>query len=365
MKYFSMMIKPASSLCNLRCSYCFYHDVSDHREIKSHGIMSDVVMNSLIERVFEAFQEESSLTFAFQGGEPTLAGLDYFRKFVDKVNHLKKDYHEVHYALQTNGTLLDDEWIAFLKENNFLVGISLDGFIKNHDMNRKDSQLKGTYERIMINIRKMKEIGVEFNILTVLTSSLSKHAKELYQFYKKNEFEYVQLIPCLPAFNNKKDPYALQPKQFFQFYDEFYQYWLKDYETGHLMHVTYLDNIIPLFAGFPPQQCGYLGFCSNQLIVESDGSVYPCDFYVLDQYYLGNIQEKGIKELALSNIARDFIQEERTYSKRCKLCRYKYICNGQCKRMSICYYDENYCGLEEFMTKHEKTIVEIARRIGK
>ena len=364
MKYFSMMIKPASSLCNMRCSYCFYADVSNHREIKSHGIMTEDTMNTLIEKVFDAFKEEAKITFAFQGGEPTLAGLDYFKSFINKVNTLKQDYHEINYALQTNGINLNDEWINFLKENQILVGLSLDGFIKNHDNNRKDTTLKGTYERIMLNIRKMKELKVNFNILTVLTSSLSKYPKELYQFYKKNEFDYIQLIPCLPSFEDKKDTYALKPKQFFKFYDEFYQYWLKDFKNGHYMHITYLDNIIPLFVGIPPQQCGYLGFCSNQLIVESDGSVYPCDFYVLDEYCLGNIKDKSIYELALSNTAKKFIKEERIYSKRCKSCRYQKICHGQCKRMSICYYDENYCGLEEFMSKHEKTLLSIANNIN-
>lgn len=363
MKYFSMLIKPASSSCNMRCEYCFYADVSAHREIQSHGIMAENIMESLIQKTIGFFKEEVMITYAFQGGEPTLAGLDYFKKFIQQVNKVKKDYHHIQYALQTNGLLIDDDWICFLKEHQFLVGISLDGFVQQHDRYRKDHNHEGTYEKIMWNVRKLRQAGVEFNILTVLTSSLAKYPKELFRFYAKNDFKYVQLIPCLPELDNKKDIYALKPKEFFHFYDEFYQLWLKEWKKGNPMSVTFFDNLIGMMAGIPPQQCGYLGYCTNQFVCESDGSIYPCDFYVLDEYRIGQIQYDSLSEIATSQKVKTFIQEKRVYCKKCESCKYIGICHGQCKRMSICYYDEAYCGLQEFIKKHEKTLIDVAKTI--
>ena len=363
MKYFSMLIKPASSLCNMKCSYCFYADVSDHREVKTHGIMDQKTMRELIEKTLYAFDEEVMITYAFQGGEPTLAGLEFFEQFVECVNSMKKEIHHVFYALQTNGLLLDDEWITFLKKHEFLVGVSLDGMIAHHDDLRKDAQNKPTYERIMKNIRKLKEEEVQFNVLTVLTHSLSKKAKQLYAFYKKNQLNYVQLIPCLPSLDFKDNPFALKPHDFAHFYDEFFSLWYKDWKKNEVMSVTLFDNLIPMFAGIPPQQCGYLGFCSMQFVTESDGSVYPCDFYVLDEHCLGNIKTHSIKELATSVVLKSFLSEKRNRTRACLSCRYEGICHGQCKRMSVCYYDETYCGLKEFMTKHEKAMLEVASSI--
>lgn len=363
MKYFSMLIKPASSLCNMKCSYCFYADVSDHREVKTHGIMSCQTMKDLIDNTLSTFYEEVMITYAFQGGEPTLAGLSFFEQFTSYVNLMKKEYHHIRYALQTNGLLLDENWISFLKKNEFLVGISLDGVEVHHNGLRKDASGNPTYERIIRNIRRLKEAGIEFNILTVLTSELSNKAKQLYSFYKKNNLEYVQLIPCLPSLELKEDRFCLKPHDFYRFYDEFYSLWYKDWQKGEFMSVTLFDNLIPMFAGIPPYQCGYLGFCSMQFVTESDGSVYPCDFYVLDEYCLGNIKTHSIKELAVSSILKDFLKEKRNRSDACINCRFEGICHGQCKRMSVCYYDQEYCGLKEFMTKHERTLREVASSI--
>lgn len=177
MKYFSLLIKPASSTCNLRCSYCFYADVANSREQTNYGIMNEETMEHLIDATLNHFNEDVTITFAFQGGEPTCAGLEYFKKFVAYVNTQKKDYHYFHYAIQTNATLLSEEWMPFLYEHQFLVGVSLDGYIKNHNKCRKDANSKDTYMTIMNNISLLRKYNIEFNILTVLTSELSKHLK--------------------------------------------------------------------------------------------------------------------------------------------------------------------------------------------
>ena len=363
MKYFSMLIKPASSICNLRCKYCFYSDVSQHREIKNYGIMGQEVMERLIAQVLSYFNEESSISFAFQGGEPTCAGIEYFRNFTKFVAEKKKDFHHIHYSLQTNGTLLDDEWISFFKKHQFLVGVSLDGEKCIHDELRPNNLGQGTHDTIMANIEKMKLAGVDFNILTVLTRQLAQKPKELFEFYQKNDFNYVQLIPCLPDFESKEDEYSLQSTDFYHFYDIFFAEWYAAYLNNQIMSVGYFDNMIPLFANLPPQMCGYLGFCSVQFVVESDGGVYPCDFYVLDEYRIGNIQEMSLEEIVKSAVARQFVKEPKRMSKLCADCRYQKICNGNCKRMNICYFDDEFCALQAFMKKHEEKILAIARRI--
>ncbi len=360
MKYFSMLIKPASSLCNLRCRYCFYCDVAENREIPSYGVMNEETMKILIDKTLDFFREEVTITFAFQGGEPTVAGLDYFRRFIRRVNLKKKSYHLIQYALQTNATLLNDEWIRFLKQNRFLVGVSLDGYAAQHNAMRPDAKGQGTFARILENIEKLRQAKIDFNILTVLTRQLAEHPKELFEFYLEHHFDYIQLIPCLPPLEELNDPYSLTPQAFFRFYDEFFQLWLEELKQDHYISVTLFDNLIPLFAGVPPQQCGYLGFCSMQFVVESDGSVYPCDFYVLDEYKLGNLRDCSLADLSKSKILSSFLQGPRRSTMLCETCRYAQICHGQCKRLNICYFDEQFCGYQAFIQKHEAILRQLA-----
>lgn len=362
MKYFSMLIKPASSLCNLRCKYCFYCDVASHRDVYSYGVMNDETISNIVERTVGYFNEEAILSFAFQGGEPTCAGIEYFRKFVSKVKEFKKEYHTINYSIQTNGTLINEEWLEFFKENNFLVGLSLDGFENNNDYFRKDSQGEGTYSTIMNTISLLKKHGIEFNILTVLTSKLSESPKELYEFYRTHELDHIQLIPCLSEFDSTND-YALTPKQFNHFYSQFFDCWLDELRNNKYRSVSLFDNIIPMFVGKPPVQCGYLGFCSMQFVTEADGSVYPCDFYVLDQYKIGNINQDTIVDLAKSAITSSFLRETKKMCSECKTCPYELICHGNCKRMYGVYYDENYCGLKELLSSKEKEIIAIANTL--
>lgn len=362
MKYFSMLIKPASSSCNLKCKYCFYNDVAAHRDIYNYGVMAKQTVANLVERTVGYFKEETQISFAFQGGEPTCAGLEYFKKFINKVNEYKKEYHHIHYSIQTNATLLNEEWIQFFKENNFLVGVSLDGFKENNDYFRIGNNNEGTYTKIMAVIQLLRKYGVEYNILTVLTSDLSKYPKKLYEFYKENDFKYIQLIPCLSEFE-KENEYGLEPEEFSKFYIEFFDLWFEELKNNTYRSVALFDNIIPLFVGRPPMQCGYLGYCSMQFVIEADGSVYPCDFYVLDKYKIGNINEHTIVELVKSDITNSFIHEPRSFSKQCNTCSYVKICHGNCKRMIGTYYNDDFCGLREFLGAREKEIIAIANEL--
>ncbi len=354
MSQISILIKPASSLCNLRCKYCFYADVAANRELPSMGVMSEETMHNLIDKSLAAKVDQ--VNYCFQGGEPTMAGIDYFKKFIAYAEEHKGN-KAVTYAIQSNGTRIDEEWVKMFKTYKFLVGISVDGFKENHDRVRPDANQCGTHERILKTVDLLKKYEVDFNILTVLTHELSMKPDRLFNFYKKNHLDYIQLIPCLPSLEGgvSQDSYALTPHDFARFYKKFYDLWFAELQRGHYMSVTLFDNVIPMYNNIPPQQCGMLGRCAMQFVVEGNGNVYPCDFYVLDKYLCGNINEDSFDDLLRSSIGKNFIAEQRRECKKCKECRFLGMCHGNCKRLGVCYYNEDYCGYQEFLEyTHER-----------
>lgn len=362
MKEVSFLIKPASSLCNLRCIYCFYMDEAEMRSQNSYGIMRDETMHRLIEQACSLDVEQ--INFCFQGGEPTVAGCEYFHKFINHVNKVNQN-KKITYAIQTNGTLINQEWISIFKENDFLVGISLDGFVQNHDFFRKDANQEGTFDRIINNIKLLEDAGINYNILTVLTRRLAQRPNQLFDFYMKYNFKYVQLIPCLPSLesNSIMDRQALRPRDFSEFYKKFFDRWFDEYVDGNYISVTLFDNLIPMYKGLAPSQCGMLGKCQLQMVVEGDGSIYPCDFYVLDTYKCGNINENSLDEIMHAKAAKKFLGYKRELCKECKNCSFINMCHGNCRRLSACYYNENYCGYKDFLQYTYSRMNEIARTI--
>lgn len=364
MKMLSFLIKPASSSCNLRCKYCFYADVSEHRKIKNNGIMKETTMKKLIDEAFHYLDEKGTVTFAFQGGEPTIAGIDYFKIFCSYVDQIKKN-QQVYYGIQTNAMMIDDEWCNLFQKYDFLVGVSLDGYQENHDAFRISKAHKTTFDQVMRAIALLRNRGIRFNVLTVLSKQLAKHPEKLYSFYQRENIEFVQLIPCLAGFDDEKNLFALTPVLFASFYKKFYDCWLKEMRQGTYRSIGTFDQIISMFAGVPPQQCGMLGFCSLQLVVESDGGMYPCDFYVLDQYNGGNIMKNTLKEIINSEKFRSFLKEKKEMSLCCNTCPFIAICHGNCKRMNTLYFQRDYCGYQDFLKYAAGSMVQIAQRLNK
>ncbi len=363
MRNLSVLIKPASSSCNYSCTYCFYHDVAQHRQVQNFGLMSEDVATALIRQAV-AIDDNSLITFAFQGGEPTLAGLDYFENFVSLVSSFKKSNQKVQYSIQTNGHQIDQRWCDLFSEHRFLVGLSLDGFQENHDQFRLTRQHQPTFNRIIDAADLLRKNHIDFNILTVLTSELSKHPKRLYEFYKEYDFRYVQLIPCLPKLDHTTDLFALRPREFASFYKDFYSIWYQDYIRGYYISVSLFDNIIGMFRGFPPQQCGMLGFCSPQYVVEANGNVYPCDFYVLDKYVCGNVLTHSFEQIRDSQVMSDFLREDKRMSALCRDCSFRRMCYGNCKRMNVTMFDDEGCGYKEFLEFAQSSMSDIARNIS-
>ncbi len=343
----SVLIKPASSLCNLRCKYCFYADVSENRSVTSTGVMDEETTEKLTERIAEHLDGRGQAVITFQGGEPTVAGLSYFRHFVKCMERYPEI--SVQYGIQTNGTLLDEEWASFLAEHRFLVGFSLDGYESNMDEFRYDAKGKGVFFRVLKGIELCEKAGVAYNILTVVTSQLAKHPEALYRFFASHHYEYIQLIPCLPGLEEEKNGMSLTPELYASFYAKFFDCWKKGTEEGIVMNVNLFENVAGMLQGIPPYQCGMIGKCMIQYVIEGNGDVYPCDFYCLDEYRMGNLKELSFAELAGKEGAVLFLEGQDCKKGPCENCPYLSICNGGCRRQNTCYLTETDCAYRKVL----------------
>ena len=365
MKSLSIMIKPASSLCNLRCKYCFYEEVSAKRETPCRGMMTEETACRMISKIAEDVSSGDRVQFVFQGGEPTLAGLSFFENFADTVTREMPGI-SISYALQTNGMLLDDDWCRFLKKHCFLAGISLDILPECHDAVRVNGENNGTYRKVLENIRLSDRYRVDYNILCTLTNAIARHPKQVWNWLVKENISYVQFTPCLgEADTEEKSPYALTPERFASFYKQLFSYWYADYRKGKYRSIKFFDDAVNLLMYGRPTSCGMNGTCRPQLVIEADGSAYPCDFYCLDEFCMGNITEQGPLELLRSEVTANFLNRPHKSPKLCKTCQYAVFCGGNCKRMQkeiCCTADGTYCGYRDFLAEYGKTLLEIADR---
>ncbi|PWI82954.1 radical SAM/SPASM domain-containing protein [Enterococcus faecalis] len=351
MKHISVLIKPASSLCNLRCSYCFYANISSLREVCSFGKMKEKVTEKMIKNIYADLEDGDQLTLAFQGGEPTMAGLNYFRKVTQLVAQQQKQV-QVNYAIQTNGTLINEKWCIFFKKHNFLVGLSIDGHSLYHDLYRVDSKGRGTFQRVLKTKQLFDHFEINYNVLCVLTNPLAKEAKKVFRFLKEQKIDFVQFIPCLDDIDAKeRNSYALTPKRFVGFYHQLLQLWLQELAEMHYVSIKLFDDLLNLLVKQQVTACGILGNCQVQYVIEADGSVYPCDFYVLDDYQMGYIQEQTLRQLFEQEIAKTFVCERPEMTKTCVSCPFQKMCRGGCKRMKDAIYvdDTGYCGYKQLL----------------
>lgn len=329
----SILIKPASSNCNMDCKYCFYKTLCSNREEYDKGFMSTQTLEALVREAIE--YAEGSLTFAFQGGEPTLAGLEFYRTAIALQQQYNTKNLVIENTLQTNGLLIDREWAAFLRENHFLVGLSLDGPKKLHDRNRFDYRGNGTFERVMNTARLLQEYEVPFNILSVITEELSQKAGYLYKFYKRNRFSHIQLIPCMDETHRcsgEPENHAVSAVSYGRFLCEIFDLWYEDFMAGEDIEIRMFSNLAQMAAGYPAEQCGMNGCCNCYFVVEGDGSVYPCDFYCTDIWRLGKVG-KPFHEMLKSDTAIRFLQEgAKTPHPDCRSCPYLSLCHGGCRR---------------------------------
>ena len=337
----NLLIKPASSLCNMRCKYCFYGDVSEMRSFESFGMMSENTLETLVKRAFE--YADDRLCFAFQGGEPTLAGIDFYRKLID----LEKQYNTKNLAvsnsIQTNGYLIDDEWAEFFAKHGFLVGLSLDGTREAHDSIRIDAMGKGTFDRVSAAATVLEKHRVDFNILCVVNNFVARYPKKVYENLKK--YRYLQFIACIDPFDGEKQIYSLKEDRYASFLKQTFDLYYRDIMSGNYVSIRNFDNYINILMGKHPESCAMSGFCTCYGVVEGDGSVYPCDFYVLPDYCTGNVHTHTVAETLQSEGMQRFVKEHPAAPAICRSCRYLGVCGGGCRRMRDVVLSDNDCAM--------------------
>lgn len=341
MKNLNLLIKPASSSCNLRCRYCFYYDVADNREVKNYGIMNNDTLENMVKKVFD--DVEYSANFAFQGGEPTMAGIEFFEKFHKLVEKYNTKKIIVNFSLQTNGTLLNKKWLELFKKHNYLIGLSLDGNKEMHDTFRIDAKGEGTFSRVLKAAKMMRKAEVEFNILCVVNKLIAQNGKLVYNFFRNNGFRYYQFIPCLDSLScSEEKDYTLTAEDYGKFLDETFNLWYEDIMSDKRISVRHFDNYTKIILGEEPEACDMVGHCNMNAVLESDGSMYPCDFYVLDEFKVGNINESSFEELFKSEAEMRFLRTSLAVDEKCKVCRYFKICRGGCRRHKELTAEGNY-----------------------
>lgn len=328
----TVLIKPASGMCNLSCQYCFYADEQEHRKIPSYGFMSLELMEMVVEKSI-AFAEKEC-TFAFQGGEPTLNGLAFYQEVVNMQKKYQRKGVRIQNVLQTNGYMIDNDWAEFLANNQFLVGLSLDGDKDCHDRFRLDKQGKGTFNKIMRATQILKKHQVSFHILTVVNGMTAKYAKRNYNFFKKNGFSYQQYIECLDPIGAVAGTqlYSLKPEIYAEFLKNLFDVWYLDQIKGEYVYNRYFENLIGLLAGKMPESCSMRGTCGKQWIIEADGSVFPCDFYATDEWKLGNIKEDSFETMDIRREELGFVQRSYEVPEECKTCKWFPLCRNGCYR---------------------------------
>lgn len=333
-KILNFLIKPASSMCNMQCKYCFYDDVAKNRSASNLGMMTAETAHTLILSAYGTVGKGGSIGFAFQGGEPTLAGLDFYRDFTAFAREHRPRGIHVAYSIQTNGLGLNEEWAVFLKENHFLTGVSIDGDKALHDENRVDPRGKGTYHLAAKGVSLLLRHGVEVNLLCVVTKQLSRRPQKVYQALKKLGAGFLQFIPCLDPLEAERGSafFSLDPESYGEFLCGLFDLWYQDWEKGNYTSIRLFDDYIHLAMGMPAGTCATSGSCGSYFVVEGDGSLYPCDFYVLDQWKLGMIGKTDLKDAADCGKAREFLREGLERPEECSSCRWLSLCNGGCKR---------------------------------
>jgi uncharacterized protein len=350
---FHLMTKPIGPICNLDCKYCFYLEKEKLYPDQQKWKMPDDVLERYIREYIEC-QDVPEINFAWQGGEPTLLGIDFFRNAVA----LQKVYANgkvIHNAIQTNGTLLDDEWGAFLHENQFLVGLSIDGPRELHDAYRVDKQQRGSFDDVMRGLGVLKKRQVDFNTLTVVNRLNSRKPLEVYRFLKQAGSGFIQFIPLVerspqtrlkvlgldlaepPAPGQMHEPdspvtgWSVQPRELGEFLVTIFDEWVW-HDVGRVF-VQLFDVALGNWMGTGSSLCVFAEKCGDALAIEHNGDVYSCDHYVYPRYRLGNVMNQSLGQMVASSQQRRFGADKLdTLPQYCRDCEVRFACNGECPK---------------------------------
>ena len=327
----SVMFKPASSKCNMACEYCFYHSVAENRELPFRGMMSEELFGEALDKIFR-YAAGAPVSLSFQGGEPLLAGKKFFLYVADKIKELNASGSPVNVGIQTNGTLIDEEWCAIFKRNDWLVGLSLDGDARANKY-RKFLSGEPAFEAVLRALHLLQRNKVEFNVLVVVTRYIAENIGRVYRFLTGEDCKFLQFIPVLAPRDGKIDEsICLDVKVYGEYLKNLFSLYKADMQAGKYVSVRQMDNFVMLANFGRAEQCGMQGGCSRQLVIEGDGAAYPCDFYCTDEYCLGNIAHTEVIDLLTSERAVNFLKESRVFPGKCLRCEWFRLCGGGCRR---------------------------------
>ncbi|UCZ52490.1 anaerobic sulfatase maturase [Bacillus shivajii] len=324
-----VMWKTVSESCNLACDYCYYSRCNGKPK------KNDIIAEDVLEKFIQEYMALSNgaVSFAWQGGEPLLAGFDFFKRVV----YLQAKYAPrntiIANSIQTNGTLINKEWAAFFKQYNFLVGISLDGPKHINDARRTTGSGKGSFESVMKGINYLKENNVDFNILTVIHEGNVSKSKELMDFYQLEGFRHIQFIPCMDFQSHEVDKpgnYLITPKQYGDFLCNIFDVW---YNDGHpTISIRFFDNLLANYLNREPELCTHRKECPKMVVFEKNGDAYPCDFFLHEDFRLGNIKEDRFLDILDNKTYDHFLKNKASLPGECKKCDFLHLCYGGCPR---------------------------------
>jgi uncharacterized protein len=328
MNDFSLLIKPSAADCNLRCAYCFYIGRQDLTE--PHPRMPDDVLEGTISSYMRS-RQATSYTFSWQGGEPALRELKFWKRVVALQKKHAPAGAIVCNGFQTNGTLIADGLAAFLAEYKFLFGVSLDGPAQLHDHYRKTLAGLPTHASVLKGIDRLRRHGVDFNILALVNDRTVKQPREIYGYFKNCGFLHQQYVPCVEFDKaGRLQPYSVTGREWGAFLCEIFDRWIG--QDVNRISIRLFDSILGYLVSGKRNSCAMGTDCRQYFVVEYDGSIYPCDFFVRDDLRLGNIRNANWKHFLESPLYRRFGLEKANWNEECRSCPYLPLCHGDCPK---------------------------------
>jgi uncharacterized protein len=347
---FHIMTKPRGAICNLDCKYCYF--LSKERLYPDSDFrMSDEALENYV-RQYIAAQRVPEVTFAWQGGEPTLMGLDFYRRAVRLQEKYRRPGMKIYNTLQTNGLQIDDEWAGFFKKRNFLIGVSLDGPEKLHDTYRVDKGGRPTQRRVLAGIERLKKHQVEFNILTCVHAANGDHPLAVYRFLRDEVgARYIQFIPIVERANRtgfqegeKVTRRSVAPRQYGRFLVQIFDEWLRR-DVGQVF-VQLFDVTLGVWSGYRAGLCIFEETCGTALALEHNGDLYSCDHFVEPKHFLGDIGDKEMIPLVASEKQQQFgLAKRETLPGYCRQCNVRFMCNGGCPKERFIKTPDGEAGL--------------------
>ncbi|NDV23800.1 anaerobic sulfatase maturase [Desulfovibrio sp. JC022] len=338
----TILIKPAGPDCNMACTYCFYLKKNKlFIDSPSHRMSGDV-LKELIRQAMG--QSEDQINFIWQGGEPTLMGLDFYRRAIELQQRFGHG-QMVGNGLQTNGLLIDDEWINFLKEYNWLVGISLDGPEHVHNHYRRTKSGNGTWKKVVASAKKMIEADLAVNALIVVNDYSVRFPDEIYQFHKNLGLPHMQFIPCVETDRNdpsRLSPFSVPAEEYGSFLCRIFDLWMEDFsDLTPTTSVRMFDSLFHYYIGHPPPECTLLNECGTYVVMEHNGDVFSCDFFVQPEWRLGNIKDSSLSDMLNSGKQHTFGCRKANLPNACIHCNWLPLCRGGCPKDQFTTEDGN------------------------